>query len=92
MSTIDDLKELGSKRLPKMYRDPPRVLANVDNVDTSAEIFGQKTANWPHPAVKTGMELRGLRTGGLRKPFKLLGEKETAELKQLLEDADVKVV
>ncbi|KAF4544072.1 FMN-dependent dehydrogenase family protein [Lasiodiplodia theobromae] len=68
VSTIEDLKELGSKRLPKMYRDyfnqgamdlitlreneeafnrykiRPRVLVNVDNIDASAEIFGQKVA------------------------------------------------
>ncbi|KAL1615486.1 hypothetical protein SLS54_009018 [Diplodia seriata] len=45
-----------------------------------------------HAAVKTGMELRGFRTGGLRRPWKLLGEEESAELKQLLVDAGVEVV
>ncbi|KAK0664160.1 Oxidase FUB9 [Lasiodiplodia hormozganensis] len=68
VSTIEDLKELGSKKLPKMYSDyfnqgamdlitlreneeafnrykiRPRVLVDVDNIDTSTEIFGQKVA------------------------------------------------
>lgn len=43
-------------------------------------------------AVKTGMELRGFRTGGLRKPFALLGDKERKELGALLKDAGVEVV
>ena len=43
-------------------------------------------------AVKTGMELRGWQTGGLRKPFDLLqGEKRT-RLATLLKAADIKVV
>ena len=43
-------------------------------------------------AVKTGMELRGWQTGGLRKPFDLLqGEKRT-RLASLLKAADVPVV
>lgn len=43
-------------------------------------------------AIKTGMELLGRSTGGSRKPFHLLGEKERAELKGLLKDAGLKVV
>ncbi|KAI9927226.1 hypothetical protein ASPWEDRAFT_122004 [Aspergillus wentii DTO 134E9] len=43
-------------------------------------------------AVKTGMELRGWPTGGLRKPFKMLGEKERKELAGLLRDAGIEVV
>ncbi|KAJ6123969.1 hypothetical protein N7471_011286 [Penicillium samsonianum] len=43
-------------------------------------------------AVKTGVELIGQPTGGLRKPFALLNPKLTAELKQLLENAGVKTV
>lgn len=43
-------------------------------------------------AVKTGMELRGWRTGGLRKPFALLGGEERKELAQHLKQAGVKVV
>ncbi|KAI0019438.1 FMN-dependent dehydrogenase [Xylariomycetidae sp. FL0641] len=66
--TIQQLKELGSKNLPKMYRDYfnegamdlvslrdneeaynrykiiPRILVNVDNIDYSTTIFGQKVA------------------------------------------------
>ncbi|CAM1506194.1 Fc.00g058350.m01.CDS01 [Cosmosporella sp. VM-42] len=66
--TIADLKEYGSQKIPKMYRDyfnegamdlvtlrdneeaynrykiRPRILINVDNIDISGEIFGQKTA------------------------------------------------
>ncbi|EOD45740.1 putative fmn-dependent dehydrogenase family protein [Neofusicoccum parvum UCRNP2] len=66
--TINDLKERGSSKLPKMYRDyynegamdmislrenedaynrykiRPRILVNVEKVDTSAEIFGTKVA------------------------------------------------
>ncbi|KAF4544071.1 Dihydrodipicolinate synthase [Lasiodiplodia theobromae] len=45
-----------------------------------------------HSAVKTGMELRGFRTGGVRKPFKLLEEKHKQELAQLLKNAGVQVV
>ncbi|KAM0417432.1 hypothetical protein ACHAPT_012581 [Fusarium lateritium] len=41
------------------------------------------------PAVKTGMELRGWKTGGLRKPFHLLGDADRAELAGLLKDAGV---
>ncbi|RSL68724.1 hypothetical protein CEP54_002636 [Fusarium duplospermum] len=41
------------------------------------------------PAVKTGMELRGWKTGGLRKPFHLLPDDERAELAGLLKDAGV---
>lgn len=43
-------------------------------------------------AVKTGVELRGLSTGGLRKPFALLGPELRAELKGLLENAGVETV
>ena len=43
-------------------------------------------------AVKTGVELRGQPTGGLRKPFALLSPELTAELKKLLQDAGVKTV
>lgn len=43
-------------------------------------------------AIKTGMELRGWKTGGMRKPFALLeGEKRT-ELASLLKAAGVKTV
>ncbi|WYZ41430.1 hypothetical protein EsH8_V_000325 [Colletotrichum jinshuiense] len=66
--TIRDLMELGSKKLPKMYRDyynegamdlvslrdneeaynrykiMPRILVNVDNIDMSTTIFGQKVS------------------------------------------------
>ncbi|CAI7586194.1 unnamed protein product [Penicillium bialowiezense] len=41
-------------------------------------------------AVKTGVELIGQPTGGLRKPFSLLKPELRAELKQLLENAGVK--
>ena len=43
-------------------------------------------------AVKTGMELRGWKTGGLRKPFHLLEGDLKAELAQILKNAGVKVV
>lgn len=43
-------------------------------------------------AVKTGVELTGQATGGLRKPFALLNPELTAELKQLLQNAGVKTV
>jgi 4-hydroxy-tetrahydrodipicolinate synthase len=43
-------------------------------------------------AVKTGVELTGQATGGLRKPFALLSPELTAELKQLLQNAGVKTV
>ncbi|CEJ59325.1 Putative Dihydrodipicolinate synthase/N-acetylneuraminate lyase [Penicillium brasilianum] len=43
-------------------------------------------------AVKTGVELTGQATGGLRKPFALLKPELRAELKQLLENAGVKTV
>ncbi|CRL18646.1 Aldolase-type TIM barrel [Penicillium camemberti] len=43
-------------------------------------------------AVKTGVELIGQPTGGLRKPFALLNPELTAELKQLLQKAGVKTV
>lgn len=43
-------------------------------------------------AVKTGVELIGQRTGGLRKPFALLNPELTAELKQLLQNAGVQTV
>ncbi|ORY65125.1 uncharacterized protein BCR38DRAFT_340822 [Pseudomassariella vexata] len=66
--TIGDLKELGSNKLPKMYKDyfnegamdlitlsdneaaynrykiRPRILVNVDNVDTRSSLFGIETA------------------------------------------------
>jgi dihydrodipicolinate synthase/N-acetylneuraminate lyase len=38
-------------------------------------------------AVKTGMEIRGWKTGGLRKPFALLGGDARAELAALIKDA-----
>ncbi|KLP06155.1 Uncharacterized protein Y057_3151 [Fusarium fujikuroi] len=41
--------------------------------------------------IKTGMELQGWKTGGLRKPFALLEDDERAELAQLLKDAGVKL-
>lgn len=43
-------------------------------------------------AVKTGVELIGQPTGGLRKPFALLDPGLTAELKQLLQNAGVKTI
>ena len=43
-------------------------------------------------SVKTGMELRGWSTGGLRKPFSLLAEEPKSNLKKLLTNAGVKVV
>ncbi|KAJ2997429.1 hypothetical protein NUW58_g660 [Xylaria curta] len=43
-------------------------------------------------AIKTGMELRGWSTGGLRKPFALLNDDLRNELKGLLEVAGVKTV
>jgi dihydrodipicolinate synthase/N-acetylneuraminate lyase len=43
-------------------------------------------------AVKTGVELTGQSTGGLRKAFSLLGPELQFELKKLLEDAGVAVV
>lgn len=43
-------------------------------------------------AVKTGVELIGQPTGGLRKPFALLKPELQAELKQLLQNAGVKTI
>lgn len=43
-------------------------------------------------AVKTGVELSGQATGGLRKPFALLEAETRAELKQFMENAGVKTV
>lgn len=48
-----------------------------------------------HPyaaAVKTGMELLGTKTGGIRKPYKLLGEGPKKELAELLTAAGLKVI
>ncbi|RMZ87540.1 hypothetical protein DV736_g5225, partial [Chaetothyriales sp. CBS 134916] len=42
-------------------------------------------------SVKTGVELRGYKTGGPRKPFKLLSEEGRDELARLLGKAGVKV-
>lgn len=47
--------------------------------------------NYPS-AVKTGMELRGWETGGLRKPFDLLAKEYTEELKRYLGTAGVQTV
>ncbi|KAL2838522.1 hypothetical protein BJY01DRAFT_34089 [Aspergillus pseudoustus] len=43
-------------------------------------------------AVKTGVELRGQSTGGLRKPFALLKPELQEELKGLLKNAGVKMI
>ncbi|KAA8650810.1 hypothetical protein EYZ11_006199 [Aspergillus tanneri] len=43
-------------------------------------------------AVKTGVELTGQSTGGLRKPFALLSPELQAELKQLMKNAGVKTI
>ncbi|KAH8771729.1 dihydrodipicolinate synthase/N-acetylneuraminate lyase [Diaporthe sp. PMI_573] len=43
-------------------------------------------------AIKAGMELRGTSTGGCRKPFAVLGQKERADFASLLKIAGVKVV
>ncbi|RMJ27927.1 dihydrodipicolinate synthetase family protein [Aspergillus sp. HF37] len=43
-------------------------------------------------AVKTGVELRGQPTGGLRKPFSLLSPELQAELKNLMQKAGAKTV
>lgn len=40
-------------------------------------------------AVKTGLELTGIRTGGLRKPFAMLGPELQAEMKTLLQNASL---
>lgn len=42
-------------------------------------------------AVKTGMELLGIKTGGVRKPFKLLAEGPKKEFAVLLRDAGLEV-
>jgi len=42
-------------------------------------------------AIKTGMELRGQKTGGVRKPFSMLKEEHQAEYCQLLLNAQVKL-
>ncbi|KAJ5931050.1 hypothetical protein N7466_006543 [Penicillium verhagenii] len=42
-------------------------------------------------AIKTGMEIRGYRTGGLRKPFDFLKKDDQAELRRLLIEAKVQV-
>ena len=47
--------------------------------------------NYPG-AVKTGMELQGVRTGGLRKPYKLLTDNPRDEFIRLLKNAGLKVV
>lgn len=49
-------------------------------------------ANPYSAAVKTGMELLGTKTGGVRKPFKLLAEGPRKELAALLTEAGLKVV
>lgn len=46
--------------------------------------------NYPS-AIKTGMELRGWETGGLRKPFRLLGRTHTDELAKILKAAGCQV-
>ncbi|OGM42081.1 dihydrodipicolinate synthetase family protein [Aspergillus bombycis] len=43
-------------------------------------------------AVKTGVELTGQPTGGLRKPFALLADQHKAELTSLMQSAGVKTV
>lgn len=43
-------------------------------------------------AVKTGMELQGIKTGGLRKPFGLLEGEERAAISAVLVKAGLKVV
>ncbi|KAH0042785.1 hypothetical protein KCU80_g2696, partial [Aureobasidium melanogenum] len=43
-------------------------------------------------AIKTGMEVLGVSTGGSRRPFALLDQKERAELAGLLRDAGLKTV
>lgn len=43
-------------------------------------------------AVKTGVELRGQRTGGLRKPFALLCSELQTELKMLMQNAGAQTV
>ncbi|KAK5936541.1 hypothetical protein PMZ80_011228 [Knufia obscura] len=49
-------------------------------------------ANQYHAAVKTGMELLGHKTGGIRKPFTLLPENSRKEFAGLLTAAGLKVV
>jgi dihydrodipicolinate synthase/N-acetylneuraminate lyase len=49
-----------------------------------------ESCNYPS-AIKTGMELRGWETGGLRKPFKLLGQKQTVEFARILGAAGCRV-
>ncbi|KAL2839550.1 hypothetical protein BJX68DRAFT_258820 [Aspergillus pseudodeflectus] len=43
-------------------------------------------------AVKTGLELTGLATGGLRKPFHMLGLQVADEMKVLIQNAGLKIV
>ncbi|KAF2717025.1 aldolase [Polychaeton citri CBS 116435] len=42
-------------------------------------------------AIKTGMELQGITTGGIRKPFGLLSKEETANFAPLLQNAGLRV-
>jgi dihydrodipicolinate synthase/N-acetylneuraminate lyase len=43
-------------------------------------------------AVKTGLELTGTATGGLRKPFHMLGPQVAEEMKVLIQNAGLKTV
>ncbi|KAF3006675.1 hypothetical protein E8E13_008589 [Curvularia kusanoi] len=49
-----------------------------------------ESCNYPS-AVKTGMRLRGWESGGLRKPFKLLGREKTGELAKIMTASGLQV-
>lgn len=84
--------------IPELSVELWGALAEQGDLDKGREIWARA---WPickfleshhyASAVKTGMELRGWKTGGTRKPFALLEAKHSDELAKLLKNAGVKL-
>ncbi|KAI0019439.1 hypothetical protein F4780DRAFT_445640 [Xylariomycetidae sp. FL0641] len=85
--------------VPELSMDLWRAVAEQGDLKAGREIWAKmfpickflESHNYA-AAVKTGMELRGWKTGEVRKPFRLLQGKTREEFAQLLKNAGVQVV
>ncbi|KAF4774859.1 dihydrodipicolinate synthase [Colletotrichum scovillei] len=85
--------------IPELSAELWNALAVEDDLKKGREVWEKifpickwlETHHYYASAIKSGMELRGWKTGGVRKPFAPLKEGSQAELAALLETAGVKL-
>ena len=88
-----------SNVIPELSRELWNAIAVQGDLKRGRELWSKiwpickflESYNYPS-AVKTGMELLGYQTGGLRKPFALLEGKPREEMRTLLQNAGLRTV